>query len=171
MTEETPAAADLVKFVGSLPGVDDCAAALSQEQWVVAIRSNGAVGAVEYRNLIWEHLGTDGTAPAIVLTDPSSVGELTAAVVEQAAPEQRSLYVAARDEVEEFVCGIVAAATETSAVGADDDLFDLGADSLVLIEVTTAIFERYEVRLEMQEVFEAGSPAKISDLVKARTPR
>ncbi|WP_228045362.1 acyl carrier protein [Rhodococcus pyridinivorans] len=159
---------DLTEFVRSLSDVSDCAVAFSQEQWIVAIQSSGTVSLVDYRNRTWAHLGADATAPVILEANPSAIGALTMTFVEQAPPHRRSIYVGARDDIEEFVCKTLAVATENAAVGVDDDLFDLGADSLVLIEVATSIFEQYGVRLEIQEVFEAGTPAQISQLVKAR---
>jgi acyl carrier protein len=167
MTSEPTDSTDLSGFVGSLPDVLDCAVALRQGRWIVAIRSGGGVSPVEYRNLTWEHLGADTPAPVIVMADPSAV-ELTTETVEQTPAERRSVYLAARDDVEEYVCAVAAEATQTAAVGAEDDLFDLGADSLALIEISTAVFEKYGVRLEMQEVFEAGDPAGVSRLVHAR---
>ncbi|MEW2403453.1 acyl carrier protein [Streptomyces sp. NPDC046862] len=134
----------------------------------MAIRSSGELSPVEYRNLTWEHLGTEAAAPLIVITNESITGELTTAVVEQAAPERRSVYVPAHDDVEKFVCGTVATATESVVAGAEDDFFDLGADSLAMIEISTSIFEQYGVRLDMQEVFEAGNPAQLSRLIRAR---
>ncbi|WP_189853341.1 acyl carrier protein, partial [Streptomyces griseoloalbus] len=160
---------DLAQFVGSLPDVADSAVAFSHDRWIVVIRSSGAVSAVEYRNLIWEHLGTDTSAPVIVMADPSDIGEVTMQVVEQAVAEHRSVYTAPHDEVEEYVCAVVAAAAQSVRVGVDDDLFDLGADSLVLIEISTAVFERYGTQLDMQEVFEAGTPAQVARLIKTRT--
>ncbi|MEV4949706.1 acyl carrier protein [Streptomyces sp. NPDC053755] len=168
MTTDAIAPTDLAAFVESLPDVAACSVAFAQDRWIVAIRSGGAVSAVEYRNLTWEHLGRGTPAPVIVMEDPSTVGEPTMELVERAAAESRSVYTAARDDVEEHVCRIVAAATENAVVGVDDDLFDLGADSLVLIEVSTSVFETYGVQLEMQEVFEAGTPAQVARLIKDR---
>ncbi|MEW1693225.1 type I polyketide synthase [Streptomyces sp. NPDC091265] len=61
---------------------------------------------------------------------------------------------------------------DLSSVPADTPFFDLGADSLLMINVLREIEREHDVRVTMRELFdETGTPRMLAELVAARLPR
>ncbi|MFF2008122.1 type I polyketide synthase [Streptomyces sp. NPDC058195] len=61
---------------------------------------------------------------------------------------------------------------DLSSVPADTPFFDLGADSLLMINVLREIEQEHQVRVTMRELFdETGTPELLAELVAARLPR
>jgi acyl carrier protein len=55
-------------------------------------------------------------------------------------------------------------------VSMTDSLPLLGADSLMLVELTAALGERFDVKVDAMELFEVGSVRGLTDLVFAQVP-
>ncbi|MFD3412283.1 type I polyketide synthase [Streptomyces cyaneofuscatus] len=61
---------------------------------------------------------------------------------------------------------------DLTSVSADTPFFDLGADSLLMINVLREIEQEHRVRVTMRELFdETGTPRLLAELVAARLPR
>ncbi|SCF68788.1 Phosphopantetheine attachment site [Streptomyces sp. Cmuel-A718b] len=61
---------------------------------------------------------------------------------------------------------------ELTSVAADTPFFDLGADSLLMINVLREIEEEHQVKVTMRELFdETGTPRLLAELIAARLPR
>ncbi|WLQ41133.1 type I polyketide synthase [Streptomyces laculatispora] len=61
---------------------------------------------------------------------------------------------------------------DLTSVPADTPFFDLGADSLLMINVLREIEQEHHVRITMRELFdETGTPRLLAELVAARLPR
>lgn len=61
---------------------------------------------------------------------------------------------------------------DLTSVPADTPFFDLGADSLLMINVLREIEQEHHVKITMRELFdETGTPRLLAELVAARLPR
>ncbi len=75
---------------------------------------------------------------------------------------------APRTSVEKALCGIYAEVLSASAVGIDDDFFDLGGSSLTALELTARIGAALGVEPPLRTVFEQPTPAALGRLIEAR---
>lgn len=153
---------DLTTVAAGLPGVIASSVETTPDGVVVQLVAPGTTPAIDYRHRLLADIGA-GTPLTVLLMD-----ELTEAPTALTTPlpaHRRSTYAAPTSDIEAFVCATVAEAVDLKQVGVQDDLFDLDADSLVLIELTTAVSERYGVQLDVQDVFEASTVGRIAALV------
>jgi FkbM family methyltransferase len=72
-----------------------------------------------------------------------------------------------RTETEKAVAAIWIALLKVESIGADDDLFDLGAHSLLAMRAVTQIREAFEVNLQLRNLFERPTVAGLSELIDA----
>lgn len=72
--------------------------------------------------------------------------------------------------VEEALCAIWCEVLQLAEVGAQDDLLDLGGDSLTGIEIATRIEEHFGVECDLDLVFQAGTVRALAvDLEQTHT--
>ncbi|NEE58362.1 type-I PKS, partial [Streptomyces sp. SID8455] len=74
----------------------------------------------------------------------------------------------------EGILGVLSRAfgEDLTSVSADTPFFDLGADSLLMINVLREIEQEHRVKVTMRELFdETGTPRLLAELVAARLPR
>ena len=90
------------------------------------------------------------------------------------APEEmasRSLgYVAPRDDDERALAQIWQEVLALRQIGADDDFFDLGADSLSATRAFARINRRFEINLPLRAIFENPTVAKLAAAVRKAEP-
>ena len=67
----------------------------------------------------------------------------------------------------DIVREVVAAKRVGATVGPEDDLFDLGFDSLVIVQVATRVRERLGVDPPLSAYFDAGTVAELGRAVAA----
>jgi acyl carrier protein len=83
---------------------------------------------------------------------PAGEGRLTAEVE----------YVAARNSIEEAVVRLSAGLLGLERIGVNDDLFDLGLDSLIATQLVGRINQDFEVGLTVDAVFESPTAAGLA---------
>lgn len=71
-------------------------------------------------------------------------------------------------ETERVIAGFFERLLEHSPVGADDSFFALGGHSLVATRLTAAIRSRFDVEVNVREIFETGTVAGLADIVDRR---
>ena len=74
---------------------------------------------------------------------------------------------AARSETEKALAEIWAELLGVAEVGVDDDLFDLGAHSLMAMKALTQIRDRFNVNLSLRNLFEAPTVAGLAAMVES----
>jgi amino acid adenylation domain-containing protein len=74
---------------------------------------------------------------------------------------------AARSETEKALVEIWAELLGVAEVGADDDLFDLGAHSLMAMKALTQIRDRFNVNLSLRNLFEAPTVAGLAAMIES----
>ena len=76
-------------------------------------------------------------------------------------------YLAPRGPDEEFIASCVATVLEIERVGVNDDLFELGLDSLSAAQLIVRISEGLEIPLPIEAAFRAPSVAGLAALARA----
>jgi acyl carrier protein len=72
--------------------------------------------------------------------------------------------------VVEVLLDIVRDLLESDAVQPDDDLFDLGVDSLVIVKTAARVRERLGVDPPLAAYFDAGTVAELAQVVSDAPP-
>jgi acyl carrier protein len=79
-----------------------------------------------------------------------------------ARPALPTEYVEPRTELEATVAALYGRALGIDRIGAEDDFWELGGDSLLATQLLAALNERYGVELPLATLFEAVSPARLA---------
>jgi amino acid adenylation domain-containing protein len=97
-----------------------------------------------------------------------------AALAQERAPARRDL-VAPRTETEKALAAIWSELLEVEAIGLHDDVFDLGAHSLMAMKALTRIRDRFQVSVSLRHLFEHPTVATLANAVDslwlAQAPR
>ena len=73
----------------------------------------------------------------------------------------------ARSETEKALAEIWAALLKVDSIGVDDDVFDLGAHSLMAMKALTQIRDRFDVNLSLRNLFERPTVAGLAEAVES----
>ncbi|MCU1535710.1 MAG: Phosphopantetheine attachment site [Humibacillus sp.] len=73
-----------------------------------------------------------------------------------------------RDVVLAELSRLVSECTDTSPIAPDDNVFDLGVESLMLVGIKEAISDRFAVTVKFSDFFTAYTVEALADLVVAR---
>ncbi len=76
-------------------------------------------------------------------------------------------FVAPRNDAEAAAAGVFAQALGIDEVGADDDFFELGGDSLSAVEALVGLSERLGVEVSAADLLEAPTPAALAARLRA----
>ena len=136
-----------------------------------------ADGAEAFRRLLANRLGAQVVvteeplaeliANAQAVTQEAIESELDSAdAADKPAPSQRDGYVAPQGELEAAVARLFGAVLGDEEIGADDDFFELGGNSLVAVQLIALIRKEMAVRLPMRSLFEAPTVAGVAALVE-----
>ena len=74
---------------------------------------------------------------------------------------------AARSDTEKALAEIWAALLKVESIGVEDDVFDLGAHSLMAMKALTQIRDRFEVNLSLRNLFERPTVAGLAEAVES----
>jgi acyl carrier protein len=99
------------------------------------------------------------------LTANGKIDRQALAAIEIEAPERTTDYVAPRTETERSLAAIWGELLGLEQVGVDDDVFDLGAHSLLAMKALTRIREAFGVNLVLRNLFEQPSVAQLAPLI------
>jgi len=79
-------------------------------------------------------------------------------------------YVAPRNAVEEVLADIWAQVLEVERVGAHDNFFDLGGHSLLGTQVTSRIFDAFNVELPLRHLFQSPTLSALAEALLETAP-
>ncbi|MGA9771254.1 MAG: amino acid adenylation domain-containing protein [Blastocatellia bacterium] len=82
--------------------------------------------------------------------------------------KQQEVFVSPRTPVEAVLAGIWAEVLGVDKVGADDDFFRLGGDSLTAIRITSKIRKTFQMELLPRSLFEAPTVGHLAELMTSR---
>jgi acyl transferase domain-containing protein/SAM-dependent methyltransferase len=88
-----------------------------------------------------------------------------AAAPARGRPDVSTRYEPPRGEVEEAVCHLLEALLGVEPVGRDDNFFELGGNSLLAIQLTARLRDRFAVDVSVQELFDSATLADFGDRV------
>lgn len=80
-------------------------------------------------------------------------------------PDLQNAYVAPEGEVEQTIAEIWQELLGIDEVGRHDHLFDLGGDSLLIIQIISRVREAFHMEISLRSVFDAPTVANIADSV------
>ena len=79
-------------------------------------------------------------------------------------------YIAPRDEIEKNLCIVFEKILHINKIGIDDDIFKLGSDSLLLIQVVGSLF-KYQWNISIQDFYSYPTIRSISALIRGEIKR
>ncbi|MCP4146277.1 MAG: non-ribosomal peptide synthetase, partial [bacterium] len=80
-------------------------------------------------------------------------------------PELDTVYTAPRDKTEEILVGIWEKFFGIRQLGIHDDFFELGGDSLKVMEISSKIHKELDVNIPMAEIFKKPTPAGLTEYI------
>jgi len=83
-------------------------------------------------------------------------------------PDLDTPFVAPRDALEERVARLWVDVLRRAPVGADDDFFDLGGESLQAFALIARVQDAFGVPLTVRDLFDAGTIARMAGLLRER---
>ncbi|MBV9788622.1 MAG: acyltransferase domain-containing protein [Chloroflexi bacterium] len=83
-----------------------------------------------------------------------------------ARPDLAVPYVAPRNEVEEIVTATLGRLLGMQQVGIEDNFFELGGNSLLAIQLVSALRAQFHVEIHMNSLFEAGTVADLAKIIE-----
>ncbi len=105
-------------------------------------------------------------------TPAAAAGERAAPAGLHARPALATPYAPPRSPVEEVLCALWSDLLGIAGVGRDDDVFDLGANSLLLMQLSLRVRSRLGVGLSLRALFELRTVARLAERVAAlRAPQ
>lgn len=81
-----------------------------------------------------------------------------------------SAFRAPHDELEKRIAAIWGAALGVDAVGADDDFFELGGNSLIGLQILSRLRSEFHAELPLRSFFEARTVARMAEFISSRQP-
>ena len=80
-------------------------------------------------------------------------------------------YVAPRDAVEARLAQLWADVLRMGPLGADDDFFDLGGESLHAFALIARVHDAFGVTLTARDLFDGGTIARMAEIVRRKAVR
>jgi len=107
-----------------------------------------------------------------IAEQPSSRDLLKMPVREPAAAQRRpahlsSDFVAPRSELETAIAEVWSSLLGVRPIGAHDQYYELGGNSLLLAQIVMQLSQRFDVRISLQQVLEAQTVAAQAEMVLA----
>jgi acyl carrier protein len=99
------------------------------------------------------------------LTANGKIDRQALAALQAEAPERTTDYVAPRTETERSLAAIWGELLGLDRVGVDDDVFDLGAHSLLAMKALTRIREAFGINLVLRNLFEQPTVAQLAPMI------
>jgi acyl carrier protein len=100
--------------------------------------------------------------PELPLTPNSKVDRRTLAVLATAAPQETDTFVAPRTPTEQEVAAVWSEVLGIKRLGAQDNFFEAGGDSLSAVRVVVRLRDKLHVPLALQHLFEKPTLADLA---------
>ena len=139
----------------------------SDASLIVAVVPRTFVNAVDLREFVATELGVSDVVIALVADLPPDgldVDEIRHMAFEV------STYVVPAPGLEQELCALWSSKLNRVRVGAGDDFLDVGGDSLIAVELQAEIFDRWGAELSLEDLFDAGTPARLVKLIADCAP-
>ncbi len=115
----------------------------------------------------------DYMVPSVFVVLPELPLNTSGKVDRRALPEPggddgRPAYVAPRNPTEEALIGIWSEVLSVERVGAEDNFFDLGGDSITSLRLTSRVSRAFGVTVSLRDVFETPTIAGLAESVREK---
>jgi len=133
--------------------------------WVIAVSTHSFASPISVRESLRVEVQLV-PPPSITVSNPGeSLLDIDLTEYEQS---RFSRFTPPANEWEIRLCDLLSQITGRAAVGAEDELFDLGVDSFGTVQLCALLDERYGASLEMSEAYNAATARGISSLLRGR---
>ena len=149
----------------ALPGVDDCLVVVHEEKLVGYIVAEDEPSA--WREALRDHI-PEYMIPSLLLSvqqwplTPNGKVDRNALPDPDAAISDLQVYVAPRNETEQRLVAIWQEVLQRSNIGIQDNLFDVGGNSLLATRIVSRVKKQFEVPLSVRELFTAPTVAELA---------
>lgn len=125
---------------------------------------------VEIKNALKRSL-PEAMVPSLFVLLPTLPRNVNGKIDRRALPEpgasiSERVYVAPRTPIEARVIAIWEGLLKRSGIGAEDDFFELGGNSLLATQVVSRLRSSYEIELPLRRFFEGSNVAALADAVE-----
>ncbi len=122
----------------------------------------GAEPVVEACTIEWHFAERIATAPATTTVSPTTPVEADVASGRQPRPESAGAYVAPSSRAQQVVAQAWAEVLGYDKIGVEDDLLDLGADSLIALQASAQLEKLTGRKMPMEKFFAQATVANIA---------
>src|SRR5262249_10957371 len=113
-----------------------------------------------------------GAAESITTSDTAAPAPTIVPPVNQVSPSRSPLlgeYVAPRNEIEVTLARIWSDVLGQTQIGAEDNFFDLGGDSLLATQVYARVKQAFAIDISLQQIFEHQRIADLAPVIQSAT--
>ena len=75
-------------------------------------------------------------------------------------------YLPPKNNIEKHLIALWEKSLKTAGIGANDDFFLLGGDSLLALEITDSVQHLYHIEVNLQHLFDNPTVASFADLIR-----
>ena len=122
----------------------------------------GAEPVMEACTIEWHFAERISTAPATTTVSPTTPVEADVASGRQPRPESAGAYVAPSSRAQQVVAQAWAEVLGYDKIGVEDDLLDLGADSLIALQASAQLEKLTGRKMPMEKFFAQATVANIA---------
>lgn len=158
MTDERQALDEARRLLSTHPDVAEAVVWDAEGTVCAFVVPDLFASATELRGWLSDALGDAAVAVAVVAEVPDS----RPAAADLVDAYGGSVYTAPASDDEAALCGLWAEVLGVTRVGAHDDLLDLGADSMKVVEVQTGIMDRWSVDVPLDDLYELATPRRVA---------
>ena len=163
MAESTELTDEARRLLADHPDVVAAAVWEAEGCLVACVVPDMFASATELRELLAERLG--GRAePAVAVV--SALPDGRPSLDELAEGDALSVYTPPSTDDEAALCALWAEAVGVPRAGVDDGLLEIGSDSLIAVQIQTAILDRWGVDIPLECLFELSTPRQVATQLK-----
>ncbi len=109
--------------------------------------------------------------PALPLTPTGKIDRKALPKPSNTRPQLDVAFVSFRDENERELIGIWEDVLDVNPIGVHDNFFDLGGHSLTASQIVSRVFQRFQLQIPLQELFQSATVADMAAVLAEHPQR